>query len=81
MSGPTLSRFILITCISLISFFPINILLPSFPALSAQFDTPTADVALSTLLVPMLTIALSFIVLTLWGLITNRQTTARALPA
>jgi len=41
------SRFILITCISLISFFPINILLPSFPALSAHFDTPTADVALS----------------------------------
>lgn len=47
MSGPTLSRFILITCISLISFFPINILLPSFPALSAHFNTPTADVALS----------------------------------
>jgi predicted MFS family arabinose efflux permease len=47
MSGPALSRFILITCISLISFFPINILLPSFPALSAHFDTPTADVALS----------------------------------
>ncbi|TFY84153.1 MFS transporter [Pseudomonas kairouanensis] len=47
MSGSTLSRFILITCISLISFFPINILLPSFPALSAHFDTPTADVALS----------------------------------
>ena len=47
MSGPTLSRFILITCISLISFFPINILLPSFPALSTHFDTPTADVALS----------------------------------
>jgi|GEM_PF-4002700 MFS family permease len=42
-----LSRFILITCIALISFFPINILLPSFPALAAQFDTPTADVALS----------------------------------
>ena len=47
MSGPTLSRFILITCIALISFFPINILLPSFPALSAHFDTPTTDVALS----------------------------------
>ena len=47
MSGPTLSRFILITCISLISFFPINILLPSFPALSAQFDTPSADITLS----------------------------------
>ncbi|AZE91827.1 MFS transporter [Pseudomonas orientalis] len=47
MSGPTLSRFILITCISLISFFPINILLPSFPALSVQFDTPGADIALS----------------------------------
>ncbi|AZE58061.1 Putative transport protein [Pseudomonas synxantha] len=47
MSGPTLSRFILITCISLISFFPINILLPSFPALSNQFHTPSADIALS----------------------------------
>ena len=47
MSGSTLSRFILITCISLISFFPINILLPSFPALSAQFDMPSADIALS----------------------------------
>jgi MFS transporter, DHA1 family, multidrug resistance protein len=42
-----ISRFVLITCISLISFFPINILLPSFPALSAKFDIPTADVALS----------------------------------
>ncbi|QZP21014.1 MFS transporter [Pseudomonas sp. DR208] len=47
MSGPYLSRFILITCISLISFFPINILLPSFPALAARFDTPSAEVALS----------------------------------
>ncbi|MEX5553771.1 MFS transporter [Pseudomonas pergaminensis] len=47
MSRPYLSRFILITCISLISFFPINILLPSFPALAARFDTPSADVALS----------------------------------
>ena len=47
MSGPTLSRFILITCISLISFFTINILLPSFPALSTRFDTPSADIALS----------------------------------
>ena len=47
MSGPTLSRFILITCISLISFFPINILLPSFPALANRFDTPSADIALS----------------------------------
>lgn len=47
MSGSMRSRFILITCISLISFFPINILLPSFPALAARFDTPTADVALS----------------------------------
>ncbi|ANF88857.1 MFS transporter [Pseudomonas antarctica] len=42
-----LSRFILITCISLISFFPINILLPSFPALATRFDMPTADIALS----------------------------------
>ncbi|WP_456025636.1 MFS transporter [Pseudomonas capeferrum] len=47
MSGPYLSRFILITCISLISFFPINILLPSFPALAARFDTPSAEIALS----------------------------------
>ncbi|WP_219269873.1 MFS transporter [Pseudomonas sp. Xaverov 259] len=47
MSGLYLSRFILITCISLISFFPINILLPSFPALSVQFDTPSAEIALS----------------------------------
>jgi DHA1 family bicyclomycin/chloramphenicol resistance-like MFS transporter len=47
MSGPTLSRSILITCISLISFFPINILLPSFPALATRFDTPSADIALS----------------------------------
>ena len=47
MSGPYLSRFILITCISLISFFPINILLPSFPALAARFDTPTVEIALS----------------------------------
>ena len=42
-----LSRFILITCISLISFFPINILLPSFPALATHFDTTSADIALS----------------------------------
>ncbi|OPA83331.1 MFS transporter [Pseudomonas fluorescens] len=42
-----LSRFTLITCISLISFFPINILLPSFPALAFRFDTPSADIALS----------------------------------
>ncbi|MBK5440377.1 MFS transporter [Pseudomonas sp. TH32] len=41
------SRFVLITCISLISFFPINILLPSFPALAVKFDTSTAEVALS----------------------------------
>ncbi|MHC8356908.1 MFS transporter [Pseudomonas sp. LB3P81] len=41
------SRFILITNISLISFFPLNILLPSFPALAAKFDTSTADIALS----------------------------------
>lgn len=48
-----LSRFILITCISLISFFPINILLPSFPALAERFDTPTAEVALSISLFSM----------------------------
>lgn len=42
------SRFILITNISLISFFPLNILLPSFPALAERFDTSTAEIALST---------------------------------
>lgn len=42
-----ISRFLLITNISLISFFPLNILLPSFPALAARFNTPTADIALS----------------------------------
>ncbi|AWY41748.1 MFS transporter [Pseudomonas putida] len=41
------SRFILITNISLISFFPLNVLLPSFPALAAKFDTPTAEIALT----------------------------------
>jgi predicted MFS family arabinose efflux permease len=42
------SRFILITNISLISFFPLNILLPSFPALATKFNTSTAEIALST---------------------------------
>ncbi len=42
------SRFILITNISLISFFPLNILLPSFPALAEEFNTSTAEIALST---------------------------------
>jgi predicted MFS family arabinose efflux permease len=42
------SRFILITSISLISFFPLNILLPSFPALAKEFNTSTAEIALST---------------------------------
>jgi uncharacterized membrane protein (DUF485 family) len=42
------SRFILITNISLISFFPLNILLLSFPALAAKFNTSTAEIALST---------------------------------
>lgn len=41
------SRFILITNISLISFFPLNILLPSFPALATKFNTSTAEIALS----------------------------------
>ena len=41
------SRFILIMNISLISFFPLNILLPSFPALAARFNTPIADIALA----------------------------------
>ncbi|VVQ15905.1 Inner membrane transport protein YdhC [Pseudomonas fluorescens] len=42
-----ISRFILVTCISLISFFPLNILLPSFPALATKFNTSTAEIALS----------------------------------
>lgn len=42
------SRFILITNISLISFFPLNILLPSFPALAEEFNTSTAEIALPT---------------------------------
>ncbi|MGY2340300.1 MFS transporter [Pseudomonas sp. SDO5532_S415] len=42
------SRFILITNISLISFFPLNILLPSIPALAEEFNTSTAEIALST---------------------------------
>ncbi len=43
----TASRFLLITNISLISFFPLNILLPSFPALATEFNTPIADIAIS----------------------------------
>lgn len=41
------SSFMLVTNISLISFFPLNILLPSFPAIAVNFDTSTAEVALS----------------------------------
>ncbi|POA22432.1 MFS transporter [Pseudomonas sp. FW300-N1A1] len=51
------SRFILITSISLISFFPLNILLPSFPALSMEFNTPMVDIALS---VSLFTLVFSF---------------------
>jgi DHA1 family bicyclomycin/chloramphenicol resistance-like MFS transporter len=42
------SRFVLITNISLISFFPLNILLPSFPAMAEEFNTSTAEITLST---------------------------------
>lgn len=51
------SRFILITSISLISFFPLNILLPSFPALSMEFNTPMVDITLS---VSLFTLVFSF---------------------
>ena len=37
--------FVLVTCISLISFFPLNILLPSFPALAGRFNTSLVDIA------------------------------------
>lgn len=40
-----LSSFVLVTCISLISFFPLNILLPSFPALAGRFNTSLVDIA------------------------------------
>lgn len=39
------SSFVLVTCISLISFFPLNILLPSFPALAGRFNTSLVDIA------------------------------------
>lgn len=47
ITNQKLSRFTLITCISLISFFPLNILLPSFPALAQEFNTSTVDIALT----------------------------------
>ncbi|WP_017903445.1 MFS transporter [Pseudomonas asplenii] len=40
-------RLLLVTGISLISFFPLNVLLPAFPALAEQFATSTADIALT----------------------------------
>ena len=45
ITGQKISRFILITSISLISFFPLNILLPSFPALALEFNTSMVDIA------------------------------------
>lgn len=47
LKAETVSRFVLITNISLISFFPLNILLPSFPALATEFNVPLADVAIA----------------------------------
>ncbi|MFZ4966398.1 MFS transporter [Pseudomonas sp. Mn2068] len=41
------SCILLVTCISLISFFPLNVLLPAFPALAEQFNTSTVDIALA----------------------------------
>ncbi|QXI28238.1 MFS transporter [Pseudomonas vanderleydeniana] len=41
------SRLLLVTGISLISFFPLNVLLPAFPTLAEQFATSTADIALT----------------------------------
>ncbi|NWD47647.1 MFS transporter [Pseudomonas gingeri] len=41
------SCLLLVTCISLISFFPLNVLLPAFPALAEQFNTSTVDIALA----------------------------------
>ncbi|WP_273823317.1 MFS transporter [Pseudomonas asplenii] len=40
-------QLLLVTGISLISFFPLNVLLPAFPALAEQFATSTADIALT----------------------------------
>ncbi|SDS52128.1 Predicted arabinose efflux permease, MFS family [Pseudomonas asplenii] len=40
-------RLLLVTGISLISFFPLNVLLPAFPTLAEQFATSTADIALT----------------------------------
>src|SRR5450830_283208 len=57
ITSQKLSRFILITSISLISFFPLNILLPSFPALALEFNTSTVDIALA---VSLFTLIFSF---------------------
>jgi DHA1 family bicyclomycin/chloramphenicol resistance-like MFS transporter len=57
ITSQKLSRFILITSISLISFFPLNILLPSFPALALEFNTSTVDIALA---VSLFTLVFSF---------------------
>ena len=57
ITAQKISRFILITSISLISFFPLNILLPSFPALALEFNTSMVDIAFS---VSLLTLVFSF---------------------
>jgi predicted MFS family arabinose efflux permease len=57
ITGQKISRFILITNISLISFFPLNILLPSFPALALEFNTPMVDIAFA---VSLFTLVFSF---------------------
>ncbi len=57
ITGQKISRFILITSISLISFFPLNILLPSFPALALEFNTSMVDIAFA---VSLFTLVFSF---------------------
>jgi len=57
ITGQKISRFILITNISLISFFPLNILLPSFPALALEFNTSMVDIAFA---VSLFTLVFSF---------------------
>lgn len=46
-TGYKCSCLLLLSCISLISFFPLNVLLPAFPALAEQFNTSTTGIALS----------------------------------
>src|SRR5450830_57858 len=46
-AGYKYSCLLLLSCISLISFFPLNVLLPAFPALAEQFNTSTTGIALA----------------------------------